>query len=161
MSGEGDPAPTCSRRPIGQDTGLRTLKSAFESSREYQLVSVRRPTGQGAGLRSLRFRFESGRIDQSLDLRPTGQGHGCLPCEAGSIPVRSAKLRFCRGARVVECLVSQTSDSGIVTRPRHHAAEHDWSSASSFKRVIAGSLPVCGAKFGSEALTAKQSALNR
>lgn len=42
----------------------------------------------------------------------------------------------CRGARVVECPVFQTGESGIVTRPRHQ-------------------------QFGLEALPAKHSALNR
>ena len=39
--------------------------------------------------------------------------------------------------------------------------EHEWSSALSFKQVIAGSLPVHDASFGSVAKTGKHPALNR
>jgi hypothetical protein len=60
-------------------------------------------------------------------------------------PFRAPKF-MCRRARPDERPDPHSGDSGFDSHLRRHGAEHDWTSALSFKEVIAGSLPACPTK---------------
>ena len=60
---------------------------------------------------------------------------------------RPPRQKFlCRRAPPAERPDSQSGDSGFNSHLRRHPAEHEWSSARSFKSVRVGSLPTCGTK---------------
>ena len=147
----------------GKDRTLRTFRLPFESAYPCHPAFVQ--SGEDAALRTLKFRFESGGLDQFYavvaerqrrpivyrDQKGSTPFHRALSGADDRFPSSAFRRRRGRPQRAMVCPTQRlTSFRGV---------EHDRTSAPTFNREIAGSIPAYPT--GCEAHQDEQAALNR